>query len=1071
MAHSGQARETLSRREHEIARAYADGMTYKEIAQKLYIAPATVRTHLATIYRKLGVSTKVALLRTLNAERAHIAAPEEGEPTEPLPGGVLPLADRRQVTVLSAVPDDLMALSRTLDSEEFATLIAGFRREAEEAVDRHGGTCLASAGAEVNACFGLPAAEETDAERAVNCALDIEKRLKRRAADEGSPLNARIGLFTGQVVAAAATPEVEGIVGGATCLASVLAREAIGSGIVVCARTHAIVGGLFTFTDFGPVAVDKDSESLQRFAVSRAVGAATRFEGLHGYRLSPLIGRDHEVGLLETLFHCAETGEGQIALISGEPGIGKSRLVRALADRLALPPDAMLVFQCSPHDRSSPLLAVTQTLRRIAGVEDYDTAAERLDAFATLFTDTFDEGTDAARRRVLIADLAAIQGATVSDEGELPAAARRAAALDLLSRLLERRAATAGVLLVVFEDIHWADPTTIEWFGLLAALIATTPILLLATVRPDFAFDQAGAHFTTLALSRLDHAHATALVVAQAGSRQLSSELVGRIARRSEGVPLFAEELVRAIVELGETENDVPTTLSALFTGRLDRLGPAREVAQAAAVIGRDFDTGLLAEILPHAPRAFGEAIDALLSSRLVFRRGGAGSAFLRFRHALIRDAAYGSLLRKRREEFHRRIAGILVARRDAGRDIAPELIAQHLVDAGDNAGSVSCWALAAQAAFRRGSYSETVHLCDHGLDAAQQIADPPARDRARLDLFLYKDNALMPLGDMPRMLENLNEAEKCARRLRDMDALFNILGSRNYVLASMGRTDQAIVICDEIMNMAQRINNVPSYVLRHIGVGRTYYAAGRYVESLNVLQPLKGIVKRDLQFGFSAGGMNFTINSYIFMTVVLCELGDFEAAADCIEIASDLARRIPGTTQEHLWAAVGMGRLRYLRGDYAGVVECQEEHLQACLENSPVYWQRLAMSIGPALVELGERERGLAILAQADEIGDSKKFLFGRALMLAEYGRGLLACDRVEQAAEVAGRAIETSLATGEQGNGGWARFVAGKVSATLGRMDEAARFLAQAERIARDRRMAALLSSCGGVNLGQMQ
>ena len=256
--------------------------------------------------------------------------------------------------------------------------------------------------------------------------------------------------------------------------------------------------------------------------------------------------------------------------------------------------------------------------------------------------------------------------------------------LALLDRFLCRRAA-AGPLLVVFEDMHWADPTTAQWFERVLELVETLPVLVLATARPEFVFQPAGRpNVTLLTLGRLSHDDVLRIVADQAGERSIAPALAARIAERAEGIPLFAEELTRAILELGEAEDAVPATLQASLMGRLDRLGPAREVAQAAAVIGRDFERDLLAEIVPHGPRGLEKALDALLASRLVLRRPAEGPGALQFKHALVRDAAYDSLLRARRESLHLALAEALLARRGSGGEVAPELIAGHLIEGGE---------------------------------------------------------------------------------------------------------------------------------------------------------------------------------------------------------------------------------------------------------------------------------------------------------------------------------------------------------------------------------------------------
>ena len=557
------------------------------------------------------------------------------------------------------------------DPELAAALEEEFHSVVSTAVARHHGQLLGGGTAEIGACFGLPASDETDQERAVSCALEIADQLRRRPRRNNPGTIARIGLCTGPVVATSSA--ADRLWGGTPVLAAALAREAKGEEVVVCARTRAALGNLFSFEDLGPTAIDKGAGTIRCFAVTAACSSDTRFEALHGYRLTPIVGRDHQVGLLESLFESARSGQGQVALISGEPGIGKSRTVRALCDRLALLPEQLLVFQCSPHERTSPLHPVAQAIRQAADAEQQATPSARLEALVDLFGELIE---DDAHSRQILAELASIRYEPPEGSEVLSPDKLRRETLELLENFVVRRAAN-GPIALVFEDMHWADPSTVQWLERIIPIIENLPILAIITFRPEFEWStESASHVTTLALPRLGREQIAQIVAHQAGATALLPGLVESIVERSEGIPLFGEELTRAILELDETGDAVPSTLQASLMGRLDRLGPARAVAQAAAVLGRDFDRDLLAETLPHGPRALNDALNALLASKLVMRRTPGSVGALQFKHALVRDAAYESLLTAQREALHARVATALIARSDAGGDIAPELVA-----------------------------------------------------------------------------------------------------------------------------------------------------------------------------------------------------------------------------------------------------------------------------------------------------------------------------------------------------------------------------------------------------------
>jgi class 3 adenylate cyclase/tetratricopeptide (TPR) repeat protein len=1019
-----------------------------------------VRTHLSTIYRKLGVSSKIELLRILERDGSGKASVAPSVKEDVAQSVRTTRQERRQVTVLSAFPEGLGDLARSEDPEEVAALIEVFRTGVDAAIERHWGRRLASQSTEVLACFGLPGSDETDAERAVRCALDIHTGVSRGRGPVGGSLGARIGIFTGPVLASSAADDTADLTGSVPFFAAALARQAKGGGIVVCARTHAVLGELFAFTDLGPVAIDGGPVPLQSFALGDAVRAETRFEALHGYRLTPFVGRDHEIGLLETLFRRAEVGEGQIAVVSGEPGIGKSRVVRTLRERLALLPEAMLVFQCSPHERSSPLHGVAQAFRQTARVECFETPSARLDALATLFADAIEEP---ERDRELLAELASVRHEPAQGHEPLTADRRRAATLALLDRFLCRRAEKAP-LLVVFEDMHWADPTTEEWLEGLVGLCETLPLMVIATGRPEFTFGPSTAtNVTTLALSRLGRAEIERIVAEQAPARPLSSAVIARIVERSEGIPLFAEELTRAILELGEAEDAVPTTLQASLMGRLDRLGAAREVAQAAAVIGRDFDADLLAEIAPHSSRDLKGALDTLLASRLVLRRGGAGGRAFQFKHALVRDSAYESLLRARREALHATLADRLIARREQGSDVAPELIAHHLIAGGRPARSVPFWLAAVDAALVKGAEREGSAFCRSGLEASVAIEDERERDIARCDLLQLEQGADYSQGDVRHLLAIILEAEKCARRLDDPKRLALVLHSKTYNLTNSGRVSEAIDVARQCVEISAKLDVQGPWTMANMMLARSLYSAGRYREAVHQGEIIRDALGEDLERGFTGGdAMNQTVSSRVWLCFMHTELGRFEAANANIMKAYELIPRVPANEHAGFWAKLGHARLASVTGDHETVLAQLGPAVGLCEQSYPVYIGRLAMSLGPSLVALGRAGEGIDLLEHASDLSGRQRFTFLRALLLAQFSAALLAVGDASRAEEIARQGIAEAERSGEAGNQAWAMLRAGEAILALGRPNEAQAMLEQVQEEARRKAMLPLLRRC---------
>jgi predicted ATPase/class 3 adenylate cyclase len=827
--------DSLSNRERQIASAYVSGESYREIAARLFIAPTTVRTHLATIYRKLGVSSKIELLRALG--EAAVPGSADGEAVEKRSSEE---AVKRQVTVLCALPDAVPMLAAGRDPERAAALGTTFRAAVVEAVEAHHGRLLEGGGEEALACFGSPFSDETDQERAVRCALQLSRRIAQE--DPGAPtVSVRTGVCTGPVVAAGG--KAGQLWGGVPLLASALARSVRGGGIVACARTRAALGSHFAFAPIGSVQVDGTGASVRCFSVAPAGEVGTRFAARHGESLPPIVGRDHEVGLLATLFEAARGGTGRAALVAGEPGVGKSRVVQAICDQAACVGAETFFFQCSPHESGSPLHPVVRTLRQIAGVEPEAPAAERLDALAALLAEHVEEG--AAGRQVL-AMLASDREDARPAVAVAPDKLRRTT-LDLLKRFIVARARRRP-LLVVVEDVHWADPTTLHWLDRVIRFIGDLPIFVLATARNAHGWSVPELPFETcLALTGLSRQGIEEIVAQQDGSEQLSTEAVERVVDRSEGIPLFAEELTRAILDLGETEGAVPSTLQALLAGRLDRLGRAREVAEAAAVIGRDFGTDLLAEILPHGRRRLAHAVEALLASGLVFRRTD-GAGMLQFRHALVRDAAYDSLLQPRRQALHRAVADALIARLEAGQDVPPELIAHHLVEAGAAGRSLPFWRRAGERATQRSANREAVSHLRGGLRALAVLPEDAPREHAEMELQLALGTPLIAVAGYTghETAAAYRRALELAEHVGDTGGIFQALYGVWVNAMIRGEHRRALAMAERLVSLAREASSVAREITARRVLGFSLSLLGRLEKGQRELEAALGLYRRD---------------------------------------------------------------------------------------------------------------------------------------------------------------------------------------------------------------------------------
>ncbi len=959
---------SLSRRELEVAELYADGSNYREVAERLYIAQATVRTHLGNIYRKLEVSTKIELRRMLGDGDGDGGARRERMPhSEP---AFQDLTSLRHVTVLNAAPDAIGRLAENLSPDDLAEVITSFKDEVAKAAKVHGGLMTGQVNSEGNICFGVPEADETDPERAVNCAIEIERRCRARKFANNQTLAVRIGVYSGPVVVKGDALGPTAVIGGAAYMAAQLGREARGGGIVVCARTHAALGGLFGFTELGAIEIDGAS-ARQAFSVSGAALGVTRFEALHGYRLSPLVGRQHEVNLLDALFRRAIDGVGQAALISGEPGIGKSRMVRALCDKLSVSPRDPLVFQCSPHERASTLHAVASTLRKLASVDSLATPGECLEAVTALFGGEI-EGDPVARD--LIGHLTFIPYQL--PEGVQPIASdrRQSATLDLLDRFVRRCANERGHL-IVFEDLHWADPTMVDWLERLLAEVENLPVLILCTARPEFSLRaEIGSTVTTLALPRLGKEATLELVREQFGKEALQPELMRQIAERSGGIPLYVEEIARAFLELGQSETKVPATLAASLTSRLDRLGAGKAVVQAASVIGFDFEMDVLREIVGLAPAQLEKSVRALLASHLVLRRPGASPGALQFRHALIRDAAYESLLRGRREQLHARIADHLAALIPEVAPTKPELLAHHYSEAGLAEKAVPQWLRAGEHAAARSAHAEAISHLSKGLELLATL--PETRDRNEKELALkiaIGPSILATRGFGDEIFAETNErARELAEQLRDDTSHFTALWGLWIHALAAERFESAETLTNRLLSAVGRQSDSATLLQTHHAAWTTDFFRGKFASCLAHAEEGENCydLQRHSNHKFIYGGHDPAVCELSFRALAEWLMGFPDRALASSRRAVALAAKIDHANSQ-AQALMTKAMVHYFRGEAEEAYETGEEMVALSTEHGLGMWTPLLQEVsraalsscGKSMLELSATRESLATL------------------------------------------------------------------------------------------------------------
>ena len=722
------------------------------------VLPSLTEEHL----KQLGVTAlghRVKLLDAIAAfpSDASDKTPSDDATTTSSPPSPHPedRAERRQVTVMFSDLVGSTALSARMDPEDLREVISAYQKCVAATVGRFGVFVAKYMGDGVLVYFGYPQAHEDDAERSMRAGLELVRAvgdLKTHA-----PLQTRVGIATGLVVVGdligSGASQEQAIVGKTPNLAARLQGVAEPNSVVIAESTRKLIGNLFELEGLGGKDLKGIAGPARAWAVLRASSAEGRFEAMHATGLTELVGREEELELLLRRWSKAKTGEGQVVLLSGEAGIGKSRLTAALLDRLASQPHTRLRYFCSPQHTDSAFYPIISQTERAAGLTHDDTTQAKLDKLDAVLAQTSTPIQDAA----LLAEMLSLP-----NDGRYPAfdgapeerRQRTQKALRAqLAALIRQRPA-----LMIVEDAHWVDPTSLEVFGRTVDQIKTLPVLLIVTFRPEFDAPWAGrSHVTSLALNRLGEREAAAIIARIVGNKDLPADVTAEIVERTDGIPLFVEEMTKAVLEAegeGAPESavatipspsiGVPASLHASLTARLDRLGPAKEVAQIGAAVGREFSHALLTALAGKPETELQSALNRLVAAGLLFRQGVPPHATYLFKHALIQDAAYGTLLREPRRALHARVADLLESQFLEVAENQPELLARHCTEAGLIEKAVSLWSKAGQRSLARSALIEAVEQLTRALDQIDTLPSTRALAREQNKLQVALANALM---------------------------------------------------------------------------------------------------------------------------------------------------------------------------------------------------------------------------------------------------------------------------------------------------------------------------------------
>jgi class 3 adenylate cyclase/predicted ATPase len=699
--------------------------------------------------------------------------------------------ERRHLTVMICDLVGSTALSARLDPEDMRAVIDAYHAACARITRTYDGFLAEFRGDGILAYFGYPIAHEDDAERTVRAGLDIIAAVAQLETRAGELLAVRIGIASGLVVVGDLSREgalrERAVVGETPNLAARLQALAEPGTIVVAASTRRLLGDLFHLRDLGRQEVKGIAEPIAAWVVEGVSDSESRFEAVRAARLTDFIGREDELDFLRERQRLAWKGEGQIVLISGEPGIGKSRLAAALAERIAGEPHTRLRYQCSPYHTSSALRPFIVQLERAAGFKADDTSEQRLDKLEALLA------IDASRVQDVASLFAALLSIPFGERYPLlvlsPTQQRRrtlAALLDQFEGLARRQP-----ILLSFEDAHWADATSLELLDLTVERVRQLPVLALFTFRPEFEAPWIGLpNVSTLTLGRLNRSNVQSMVAQVTGGRSLPAEVTEEIVVKTDGNPLFVEELTKTVLEAGLLVEDaegyrlngplpplaIPATLQDSLMARLDRLAPVKEIGQVGAAIGREFSYSLLRALVERDETALKNALAQLEDAELVFRRGDPPEAIYSFKHALVQEAAYENMLKSRRQVLHLRIAETLRDRFQTTAEAQPEVVAHHFTQAGLSEVAVEWWVKAGDRALDRSANNEAIAHLEKAISLAEGLADGPAQRLLRLRLQTTYGHALLHGRghSQPETINAFARARQLAAGIEDAVARFS---------------------------------------------------------------------------------------------------------------------------------------------------------------------------------------------------------------------------------------------------------------------------------------------------------
>jgi class 3 adenylate cyclase/predicted ATPase len=945
-------------------------------------------------------------------------------------------AERRQLTVMFCDLVGSTALACRLDPEDLQEVLRRFLEACGKAIERFNGYIAKYMGDGLLVYFGYPYAHEHDAERAVHAGLTVLEVVKALPRDsiphQEFEISARIGIATGPVIVGELMGQdiakERSVFGETPNLAARLQALAAPNQLIVDSSTKRLVGGEFEFVDQGTISLKGFALPVQVWQVLGSKPSASRFESYRSRRLTNFIGREHETALLLGRWREAVEGEGQVVLLCGEAGIGKSRLVRYVCERLAGDRYEAIQFQCSPYHTNTALYPVTMYLRQTARLTGENGSSDQLHKLGVVMADS---GLNDPVTLALLADLLLIQGDARNRIGDVSPDKRKDMTLEALVQYLQRLADRFPVLFIV-EDAHWLDPTTQDLMTRIIDRIRHMRVLVLVTFRPDFRPVWAEySHVMFLTLSRLPRRQSAELIATMTGGKLLPQEVQQAILTKTDGIPLYIEELTENLLGTGLLaegtdsfilkaplkEMAIPDSLQALLMERVDRLGPVKEIAQIGAAIGREFTYELLRATVNVTDDQLNNALDLFVASGLIVREGERSLSRYRFKHMLVQEAAYNTLPKKSRRLLHARIAETLEGSFPERAQFEPELLAYHFEQAGLTCPAVTYWRLAARRDADRSANVEALNHFNSALALLKDLPEGTERDVLELELLIARGAPMVTVKGYAS-----EEIEHNYLRARELS--HEKSGSDHYFLAVWGLWVFHLVrgplatacdLAEQLLSLAKRAQDPDLLIRAHESAGSTYSFLGRFDEAKAHLLSAKSLYDptrhraQVLPYAQDPG-----ITARIMLARTLWILGEVDQVETLLEEAIGMARKL-----EHPFTlAFTLGTVCWISstlGDADRTLSLAGEAVAISTKYSFEVGSAWAMSSqGWALSKKG-REEGLAKLVNGLSATQAANASLNNTYTLALLAELYLRKKRIDEGLSAISKAQSVALAQGE--------------------------------------------------------